>query len=54
MHFENITEFGLDEIRSRIFPLWEDGVESESVTSNASIVKFRNQPWDMNGPHNLM
>ena len=54
LHFENITEFGLQEIRSMIFPLWEDGIENQIVTSTECIVKFRNQPWDTTGPNSLM
>ncbi|KAF9015147.1 hypothetical protein BDQ17DRAFT_1535872 [Cyathus striatus] len=50
LRLENITELALKELRTTIWPLWSDGIESDTVTNHACTVKFRNAPWDMNGP----
>jgi len=50
---ENVTEFAMNELREKIWPLWPDGVESQPTSSSECSVKFRNQPWDMSGPNYL-
>jgi len=54
LRLENITDYALKELRERILPLWQDGIETQPVGANECVVKFRNQPWDMSGPNYLM
>jgi hypothetical protein len=54
LRLENITELALKELREKIWPIWEDGVDSQPVGAHECVVKFRNQPWDMSGPQTLM
>ncbi|KAF8905569.1 hypothetical protein CPB84DRAFT_1893187 [Gymnopilus junonius] len=51
LHIEYIMQMGLEEMRKVIWPLWRDGVESDTITGHTCIVKFRNTPWDLNGPN---
>ncbi|RXW15508.1 hypothetical protein EST38_g10347 [Candolleomyces aberdarensis] len=53
LRLENITELALKELREKIWPVWEDGVDSQPVGAHECVVKFRNQPWDMSGPQHL-
>ncbi|KAF6766050.1 hypothetical protein DFP72DRAFT_1057244 [Ephemerocybe angulata] len=54
LHLENITEYALKELREIIWPLWDEGIEAQTVTTSECIVRFRNQPWNMAGPNFLM
>ncbi|KAF9568403.1 hypothetical protein CPC08DRAFT_403980 [Agrocybe pediades] len=50
LHIEHIILVGLEEMRRVIWPMWPDGIESDSVSGHTCIVKFRNTPWDLSGP----
>ncbi|TFK30428.1 hypothetical protein FA15DRAFT_8331 [Coprinopsis marcescibilis] len=54
LRLENITELALRELREKIWPMWPDGVESQPISVNECLVKFRNHPWDMAGPNHLI
>jgi len=49
LHIEHILPLALDELRRNIWPLWTDGLESDTVVGHTCIVKFRNTPWDLSG-----
>ncbi|KAF8642407.1 hypothetical protein AX16_009672 [Volvariella volvacea WC 439] len=51
LHFENITKQAVEEIRNEVIRLWVPGVEETEVEFDW-IVKFREKPWDIHGPHN--
>ena len=51
LHIEYIMLVGLEEMRKVIWPLWPDGIESDNLTGHTCVVKFRNTPWDLNGPN---
>lgn len=50
LHIDHIILAGLEEMRQVIWPMWPEGLESETVTGHTCIVKFRNTPWDLGGP----
>lgn len=54
LHVENVSELGLSEMRQQIWSLWAEGIESQPVSEQGTIVKFRGHPWDMSGPNALM
>ncbi|KAJ6519802.1 hypothetical protein C8R45DRAFT_1066367 [Mycena sanguinolenta] len=47
--FENTLENARKEIERKIFPLWRHGVETQFRGADW-ILRFRNAPWNMNGP----
>ncbi|KAF8213063.1 hypothetical protein K438DRAFT_2009350 [Mycena galopus ATCC 62051] len=47
--FENTLENARKEIERKIFPLWPHGVETQFRGADW-ILRFRNSPWNMNGP----
>ncbi|KAJ7706198.1 hypothetical protein B0H17DRAFT_1293261 [Mycena rosella] len=47
---ENTLEFARQEIEKEIFPLWPHGVESSQFRDSNWKIRFRNSPWNMNGP----
>ncbi|KAH9486947.1 hypothetical protein JR316_0001013 [Psilocybe cubensis] len=51
LHIEHITRVGLEEVRKLLWPIWQDGVESDVNIGHTCVVKFRNTPWDLNGPN---
>ncbi|KAF8974047.1 hypothetical protein BDZ97DRAFT_1648230 [Flammula alnicola] len=51
LHIEHVMKKALDDLRNVIWPLWNDGIESDSVQGHTCIVKFRNAPWDLSGPN---
>ena len=51
LRIEHVMKKALDDLRSVIWPLWSEGIESDIVQANNCIVKFRNNPWDMGGPN---
>ncbi|KAF9056145.1 hypothetical protein BJ165DRAFT_1398878 [Panaeolus papilionaceus] len=51
LRIENIMKLALDEVRKLIWPLWPDGIESDTLQGHNCIVKFRNSPWDLVGPN---
>lgn len=51
LRIEYIMQMGLEEMRKVIWPLWPDGIESDTITGHTCVVKFRNTPWDLNGPN---
>ncbi|KAJ7357353.1 hypothetical protein DFH08DRAFT_689338 [Mycena albidolilacea] len=46
---ENTLENARKEIERKIFPMWPHGVETQFRGSDW-ILRFRNAPWNMNGP----
>ncbi|KAG6842224.1 hypothetical protein C0991_000194 [Blastosporella zonata] len=51
LRVENIMEPGLHELRSTIIPMWPDGVELDAQRGHDWAVKFKNNPWSLQGPH---
>lgn len=51
LHVEHILPLALEELRTHIWPLWTDGLESDTIVGHTCIVKFRNTPWDLSGPN---
>ncbi|KAJ7634289.1 hypothetical protein DFH06DRAFT_684769 [Mycena polygramma] len=49
MLLENTLDHARREIETEIFPIWPYGVETQ-VRGYDWIVRFRNAPWNMNGP----
>ncbi|KAF5317837.1 hypothetical protein D9611_014735 [Ephemerocybe angulata] len=50
LHLENITEYALKELREIIWPLWDEGIEAQTVTTSECIVRFRTSPGTWQGP----
>ncbi|KAG5647973.1 hypothetical protein DXG03_007007 [Asterophora parasitica] len=51
LRLENIMDPALRELRSTILPLWPEGVESDSQHGHDWTVRFRSNPWTLQGPH---
>ncbi|KAF9478530.1 hypothetical protein BDN70DRAFT_859951 [Pholiota conissans] len=51
LRIEHVMKKALDDLRIHIWPLWKDGIETDTVMNNTCIVKFKNNPWDMGGPN---
>ncbi|KAG6813804.1 hypothetical protein H0H92_007216 [Tricholoma furcatifolium] len=51
LRIENIMEPGLLELRSTILPMWPDGVDVDTQHGHDWTVKFRNNPWTLEGLH---
>ncbi|KAG6857546.1 hypothetical protein H0H87_000145 [Tephrocybe sp. NHM501043] len=49
LRVENIMEPGLHELRSTIIPMWPDGVELDAQRGHDWTVKFKNNPWSLEG-----
>ncbi|KAF5385193.1 hypothetical protein D9615_001511 [Tricholomella constricta] len=50
LRLENVMDPALRELRSTIVPRWPDGVESDSQHGHDWTVRFRNNPWTLQGP----
>ncbi|RDB28702.1 hypothetical protein Hypma_015538 [Hypsizygus marmoreus] len=51
LRIENILKPAMDELRASILPMWPDGVEADSQHGHDWVVKFRNNPWALQGPN---
>jgi len=40
----------MDELRKSVLPIWRGGIESDSLSGFDWTVKFRNNPWSLQGP----
>ncbi|KAJ7092712.1 hypothetical protein C8R44DRAFT_816341 [Mycena epipterygia] len=47
---ENILPKARQEIEDQIFPVWPHGLESSQSRAFNWTIRFRNAPWNMNGP----
>jgi len=51
LRLENIMKPAMEELRAAVLPMWPDGVESDSQHGHDWTVRFRNNPWSLQGPH---
>ncbi|KAG6911974.1 hypothetical protein DXG01_000222 [Tephrocybe rancida] len=51
LRLENIMEPGLLELRATILPMWPDGIELDAQRGHDWTVKFKNNPWSLEGAH---
>lgn len=51
LRVENIMIPAIPELRATILPMWPDGVESDAQHGHDWTVRFRNNPWALQGPN---
>ncbi|KAG6851072.1 hypothetical protein H0H93_002964 [Arthromyces matolae] len=51
LRIENLMEPGLQELRATILPMWPPGIELDAQRGHDWTVKFRNNPWTLQGPN---
>lgn len=51
LRLENIMKPAMDELRSTVLKMWPDGIESDFQHGHNWTVRFRNNPWSLQGPH---
>jgi hypothetical protein len=50
LRLENIMRPAMDELRKSVLPSWPGGIESDSQSGYDWTIKFRNNPWSLQGP----
>lgn len=50
IHLDHMAVPALDEIREVVYKPWPGGIELEQRIGKTWKVRFRDTPWDMNGP----